>query len=82
MSCPGGCALAQKTVPRYKIMVNFLLTRVFYTAVSMPELLAHTNMDPQSISKLREHIESLICFLAKNPEQYISAHYESGSYQS
>lgn len=65
-----------------KIMANFPLTRIFYITVSMPELLAHTNMDPQSISKLREHIESLICFLAKNPEQYISAHYESGSYQS
>ncbi|KAI5846545.1 MRG-domain-containing protein [Morchella snyderi] len=54
------------------------LLRLF---VSMPELLAHTNMDPQSISKLREHIENLISFLAKNPEQYISAQYESGSYQ-
>ena len=46
--------------------------------VSMPELLAHTNMDPQSISKLREHIEDFIRFLGKNPEQYVAEHYESG----
>lgn len=44
----------------------------------MPELLAHTNMDSQSMSKLREHIEDFVQFLTKNPEQYISSPYESG----
>ncbi|KAG0636656.1 MRG-domain-containing protein [Tuber brumale] len=52
------------------------LLRLF---VSMPELLAHTNMDPQSVSKLREHIEDFIRFLGKNPEQYVAEHYESGT---
>ncbi|KAF8539902.1 MRG-domain-containing protein [Trichophaea hybrida] len=46
--------------------------------VSMPELLAHTNMDSQAMSKLRDHIEEFVKFLAKNPEQYIASPYESG----
>jgi mortality factor 4-like protein 1 len=44
----------------------------------MPELLAHTNMDSQAMSKLRDHIEEFVKFLAKNPEQYIASPYESG----
>lgn len=44
----------------------------------MPELLAQTNMDSQSMGKLRDHIEEFIRFLAKNPEQYIASPYESG----
>ncbi|KAL7268380.1 Esa1p-associated factor [Rhizina undulata] len=52
------------------------LLRLF---VSMPELLAHTNMDAQSVTKLREHIEDFIRFLAKNPEQCMATPYESGS---
>lgn len=43
----------------------------------MPELLAHTNMDAQAMSKLRDHIEEFVRFLAKHPE-YISNPYESG----
>lgn len=45
--------------------------------VSMPELLAHTNMDAQAMSKLRDHIEEFVRFLAKHPE-YIANPYESG----
>lgn len=44
----------------------------------MPELLAHTNMDSQAMSKLRDYIEDFVKFLARNPEQYIAAPYESG----
>ncbi|CCX11469.1 MRG-domain-containing protein [Pyronema domesticum] len=47
--------------------------------VSMPELLAHTNMDSQAMGKLRDHIEEFVKFLAKNPEQYIASPYESAS---
>jgi len=47
--------------------------------VSMPELLAHTNMDSQAMSKLRDHIEDFVKFLGKNPEQYIASPYESAS---
>lgn len=30
------------------------------------------------MSKLRDHIEEFVKFLAKNPEQYIASPYESG----
>jgi mortality factor 4-like protein 1 len=46
----------------------------------MPELLAHTNMDSQAMSKLRDHIEEFVKWLAKDPTQYIANPYESGEY--
>ncbi|KAF8454544.1 MRG-domain-containing protein [Terfezia claveryi] len=52
------------------------LLRLF---VSMPELLAHTNMDQQSVNKLREHLDEFIRYMAKNHEQYFqSSSYENG----
>lgn len=51
--------------------------------VSMPELLAHTNMDQQSVNKLREHLDEFIRYLAKNHEQYFqSSSYENGKFLS
>jgi len=47
-------------------------------AVSMPELLAHTNMDQQSVNKLREHLDEFIRYLAKSHEQYFQSSYENG----
>lgn len=47
--------------------------------VSMPELLAHTNMDSQAMSKLRDHIEEFVKFLGRNPDEYMSSPYESAS---
>jgi mortality factor 4-like protein 1 len=44
----------------------------------MPELLAHTNMDSQAMSKLRDHIEDFVKFLAKDPNRWIASPYESG----
>ncbi|KAA8901394.1 MRG-domain-containing protein [Sphaerosporella brunnea] len=47
--------------------------------VSMPELLAHTNMDSQAMAKLRDHIEDFVKFLAKEPNRWIASPYESAS---
>jgi len=45
----------------------------------MPELLAHTNMDQQSVNKLREHLDEFIRYMAKNHEQYFQpSSYENG----
>ena len=44
----------------------------------MPELLAHTNMDQQSVNKLREHLDEFIRFLSKNQETFFLTTYESG----
>ncbi|KAF8471968.1 MRG-domain-containing protein [Kalaharituber pfeilii] len=52
------------------------LLRLF---VSMPELLAHTNMDQQSVNKLREHLDDFVKFLSKNHETYFLTSYESAS---
>ena len=47
----------------------------------MPELLAHTNMDQQSVNRLREHLDEFIKYLARNHEQYFLAAYENGKEQ-
>lgn len=44
--------------------------------VSMPDLIAHTNMDTQSVSRLREELSKMTQWLAKRVEKYLSADYE------
>lgn len=44
----------------------------------MPELIAHTNMDQQSVNKLREHLDEFLRFLARNQDQYLMVTYENG----
>jgi hypothetical protein len=47
----------------------------------MPELLAHTNMDTQAMSKVRTVIEAFVKFLAKDPSRW-TTRYESGLFRS
>ncbi|EME48859.1 hypothetical protein DOTSEDRAFT_67801 [Dothistroma septosporum NZE10] len=49
------------------------LLRLF---VSMPDLIAHTNMDSQSVSRLREELSKMTQWLAKRVEKYLAADYE------
>ncbi|KAF2724150.1 MRG-domain-containing protein [Polychaeton citri CBS 116435] len=49
------------------------LLRLF---VSMPDLIAHTNMDSQAVSRLREELSKMTQWLAKNIPKYLSAEYE------
>ncbi|EMC95094.1 hypothetical protein BAUCODRAFT_35082 [Baudoinia panamericana UAMH 10762] len=49
------------------------LLRLF---VSMPDLLAHTNMDAQSVSRLREELTRMTSYLSKHLERYLSNEYE------
>ncbi|GAB1736135.1 hypothetical protein NU219Hw_g6185t1 [Hortaea werneckii] len=49
------------------------LLRLF---VSMPDLIAHTNMDQQSVSRLREELSKMTQFLGKRVDKYISNPYE------
>ncbi|RMZ12313.1 hypothetical protein D0862_02703 [Hortaea werneckii] len=44
--------------------------------VSMPDLIAHTNMDQQSVSRLREELSKMTQFLGKRVDKYISNPYE------
>lgn len=51
----------------------------FYHAVSLPELLAQTNMDQQSVSRLREEIGKFTSWLGRNCETYFVNEYETPS---
>ena len=42
----------------------------------MPDLLAHTNMDAESISRLREELSKMTQWLARRVGVYFSAAYE------
>lgn len=48
-------------------------------SVSLPELLAQTNMDQQSVSRLREEIGKFTMWLGKNCETYFVSEYETPS---
>ena len=42
----------------------------------MPELIAQTDMDAQSIHRLREETSKLCLFMARNTDKYFLAEYE------
>jgi mortality factor 4-like protein 1 len=42
----------------------------------MPDLIAHTNMDSQSVSRLREELAKMTQWLSKRIDKYLSADYE------
>ncbi|KAF3905804.1 hypothetical protein AA313_de0205353 [Arthrobotrys entomopaga] len=52
------------------------LLRLF---VTMPELIAHTNMDSQAVNSLREHLDEIMMFISRNHEKYILSEYEQPS---
>jgi len=42
----------------------------------MPDLIAHTNMDAQSVSRLREELHKMTSWLSKRLETYLSNEYQ------
>lgn len=42
----------------------------------MPDLIAHTNMDAQSVSRLREELSKMTQWLSKKTDRYFTAEYE------
>ncbi|MCJ1428593.1 Esa1p-associated factor, partial [Sticta canariensis] len=52
------------------------LCRLF---VSMPELIAQTNMDQQSVNRLREELAKLTQWLGKNSARFFTTEYETAS---
>ena len=42
----------------------------------MPDLIAHTNMDSQSVSRLREELAKMTQWMAKRVGKYLSTEYE------
>lgn len=47
--------------------------------VSLPELIAQTNMDQQSVNRLREELHKLTQWLGKNSTRFFKAPYETAS---
>jgi mortality factor 4-like protein 1 len=47
--------------------------------VSMPELIAQTNMDSQSVSRLKEELARLTTWLGKNSTKFFTEEYESAT---
>jgi mortality factor 4-like protein 1 len=47
--------------------------------VSLPELLAQTNMDQQSVGRLKEEIGKFTVWLGRNSETYFVSEYETPS---
>ncbi|XDG03693.1 hypothetical protein ABKA04_003308 [Annulohypoxylon sp. FPYF3050] len=45
--------------------------------VSLPELVAQTNMDQQSVNRLREELMKFCAWLSKNTAEFFVSHYES-----
>ncbi|KAI1372261.1 MRG-domain-containing protein [Hypoxylon crocopeplum] len=45
--------------------------------VSLPELIAQTNMDQQSVNRLREELAKFCTWLSKNTTEYFVSHYET-----
>lgn len=46
-------------------------------SVSLPELIAQTNMDQQSVNRLREELSKFCVWLEKNAGTYFVSQYES-----
>lgn len=46
----------------------------------MPELIAHTSMDQQSIGKLRHHIDSLLRYMQRDMKHFFSESYQNGTH--
>ncbi|KAF4637748.1 hypothetical protein G7Y89_g325 [Cudoniella acicularis] len=49
--------------------------------VSLPELIAQTNMDTQSVTRLREELSKMSNWLGRNAEKYFIKEYETPSQQ-
>lgn len=49
------------------------------STVSLPELIAQTNMDQQSVNRLREELTKMTSWLGKNATRYFVNEYETPS---
>lgn len=48
-----------------------------FLLVSLPELVAQTNMDQQSVNRLREEMTKITNWLSRNAENYFVSEYET-----
>lgn len=75
-----GCEHLLRLFGRILLLVNLVpLNFLTPLAVAMPDLIAHTNMDAQAVSRLREELSKMTQWLAKRIERYLSVDYEHAS---
>lgn len=55
------------------------LVRFSTNTVNLPDIVAHTTMDPESVSILREHLNEFLAFLAKEQPRLFVREYEAPS---
>ena len=51
----------------------------FICKVTMPELIAQTNMDQQSVHRFREEMSKFCLYIARNAAKYFTGQYEAAS---
>jgi mortality factor 4-like protein 1 len=56
-----------------------LYATILIFIVSLPELIAQTNMDHQSVNRLREELSKLTNWLGRNATTYFVSEYETPS---
>lgn len=49
--------------------------------VSLPELIAQTNMDMQSVNRLREELSKMTNWLGRNATTYFTSEYETPGHE-
>jgi hypothetical protein len=59
--------------------VNIPQLKISNKIVSMPELIAQTNMDQQSVVRLREELTKLTQWISRNADTYFRGDYENAS---
>lgn len=57
-------------------IMNIFARLLTIAQVTMPDLIAHTNMDSQGVARLREELSKMTQWLAKRVEKYLAADYE------
>lgn len=62
--------------PFLTLCAGGLETLTIFSSVSMPDLIAHTNMDAPSVSRLREELSKMTQWLAKRIDRYLATEYE------
>lgn len=65
-------------LPSISRLSEWILTR-HCPKVSLEELIAQTNMDHQSVARLREELIKFTTWLAKNASKYFAEQYETPS---
>lgn len=61
------------------LLKHVKLTPFFFSIVNMPEIIAQTNMDSQSIARLKEELTKFCTWLSRNSPKYFVAKYEKPS---